>query len=121
MTVRRRPIPRCRYDWKLAKPKPSLRYETILNGGVRVYLGGREVCQENAAGRREYARRVEVMVIRQDYRCSLCKRRITPATATFEHERRRGMGAAFRDDRILDECGNFANSASHWTCNLERG
>lgn len=114
--IRRRPIPRLS-----AKPEQSLRYETILNGAVRLYPGGREVCQENAAGRREYGHRVQVMVQRQNYRCSLCNRRITPATATFEHERRRGMGAAFRQDKIVDENGDWINSASHWICNGERG
>ena len=88
---------------------------------MRVYPGGREVCQENAAGRREYAKRVELMVIRQEYCCSLCNRRISVATATFEHERRRGMGAAFRDDRCEDGRGNWMNSAAHWICNGEKG
>lgn len=120
--IRRRPIPRSFYRW-LPRPKPAnvLRYELILNGAVRVYPDGREVCQDNPAGRREYARRVQVMLQRQNYRCSLCNGRLSVARATFEHERRRGMGAAFRDDRIEDEQGNWLNTAAHWRCNSKRG
>jgi hypothetical protein len=120
--IRRRPIPRSDYHWKpTAKPPQSLRYETILNGAVRLYPDGREVCQDNPVGRTEYARRVQVMVQRQNYRCSLCPGRLTPAGATCEHERRRGIGAAFRDDRILDSKDEWMNSAAHWKCNVERG
>ena len=93
--IRRRPIPRSR-----SYPQESLRYTTILDGAVCVYPGGREVCQDNVAGWREYSRRVEVMVIRQNHRCCLCKKRLSLVQATFEHQRRRGMHAAFRDDRI---------------------
>jgi hypothetical protein len=113
---RRRPIPKTR-----SYPEPSLRYRTILNGAVRVYPDGREVCQDSAAGWREYARRVELMVQRQNYRCSLCGRRISVKSATFEHQRRRGMGAAWRDDRIEKANGEWVNSAAHWVCNSEKG
>ena len=101
--IRRRPIPRTvHYHWTpRPKPQSSLRYETILDGAVRLYPDGREVCQDNAAGYREYKRRVQVMVQRQKYRCCLCKRRLSQSEATFEHQRRRGMHAAFRDDRIV--------------------
>ncbi|HEY1800060.1 MAG TPA: hypothetical protein VGG46_03915 [Terriglobales bacterium] len=116
----RRPIFRQPYRWQ-PKPKPSsLRYELILDGAVRVYPGGREVCQDSPAGWREYKRRVEVMVQRQNFRCSLCGKRISVSTATFEHQRRRGMGAAWRDDRITID-GKDWNSAAHWVCNGERG
>lgn len=114
--IRRKPIPRFRLY-----PQESLRYTTILEGAVRVYPNGREVCQENAAGYREYARRVQVMVQRQGFRCCLCKRRLSAGNATFEHQRKRGMGAAFRDDRIVDSEGNWVNGAAHWICNGERG
>lgn len=113
--IRRRPIPRTRFY-----PEQSLRYETILNGAVRVYPDGREVCQDNAAGWREYTRRVQVMVQRQHFRCCLCKRHLSANNATFEHRRRRGMGAAFRDDRI-EKDGQEWNRAAHWVCNSEKG
>ena len=110
--IRRRPIPRSR-DY----PAESLRYTTILNGAVRVYPDGREVCQDTPAGWREYKRRVGVMVERQRHRCSLCRGRLSLGNATFEHQRRRGMGAAWRDDRITKD-GQEWNGAAHWVCNF---
>lgn len=76
--IRRRPIARFR-----VYPEQSLRYTTILDGAVRVYKSGREVCQENAAGYREYTRRVQVMVQRQHFRCCLCNRRLSANNATL--------------------------------------
>ena len=114
--IRRRPIPRSR-DY----PEESLRYSTILDGAVRVYVSdGREVCQDNAAGWREYKRRVSVMLERQGRRCCLCNRTLALGNATFEHQRRRGMGAAWRDDRISRD-GQDWNGAAHWVCNSEKG
>ena len=114
--IRQRPI-RARRSY----PENSLRYTTSPDGAYRIYPDGREVCQPNAAGWREYKRRVELMVIRQNFRCSLCNRRLTLANATFEHHRRRGMSGSFRQDKISDDQGNWINSASHWLCNTERG
>jgi hypothetical protein len=114
--IRRRPIPRFRFY-----PPHSLRYETILDGAVRVYPDGREVCQESKAGWMEYNRRVKLMWERQGRRCSLCGKALALFNATFEHQRRRGMGAAWRDDRIEDREGNWINGASHWVCNGEKG
>src|SRR5579863_2920519 len=112
---RRRPIPRTRLY-----PEHSMRYTVVLNGAVRVYPDGREVCQDNPQGWREYKHRVEIMVARQNHRCCLCNRRLSAANATFEHQRRRGMHAAFRDDRIKKD-GPEWNGAAHWTCNGEKG
>ena len=114
--IRRRPIPKTS-----AYPEQSLRYEVIMDGAVRVYPDGREVCQDNPQGWREYKRRVEVMVQRQDHRCSLCNRRLALAQATFEHQRRRGMHAAFRDDRIELPDATWINGAAHWVCNGVKG
>jgi hypothetical protein len=113
--IRRRPIPRSR-----SYPEASLRYETILNGAVRVYPDGREVCVDSPAGWKEYKRRVAAMVARQANRCCLCGKRISVASATFEHQRRRGMGAAWREDRITKD-GQDWNGAAHWTCNSAKG
>jgi hypothetical protein len=122
MPIRRRPIPRSRYEHAPGrKPPQSLRYELILDGAVRVYPDGREVCTESKAGRIEYHRRVKVMLLRQNGRCGLCGKPLALMNATFEHARRRGMGAAFRDDRHEDANGNPVNSAAHWTCNGARG
>lgn len=113
--IRRRPIPRSR-----SYPDSSLRYSTILNGAVRVYPDGREVCQENYEGRREYSRRVKDMALRQRGLCCLCGEKMHPNDATFEHQRRRGMGAAWRDDRITKDNEDW-NGAAHWVCNSEKG
>jgi len=120
--IRRRPIPRSDCHWSRGtKPVNSQHYTVNSSNSVRTYSDGREVCQENAQGYQEYTRRVEVMVQRQNYRCCLCKRRLARNDATFEHQRRRGMGAAFRDDRIEDGAGNSVNGAAHWVCNSEKG
>lgn len=127
MTIRRRPIPRSSYSWSPSPKKPNvLRFQIIENGALQVYtdsLGNvvREVCQDNVLGRRLYKNRVQEMVQRQNYRCSICNKRLSPSEATFEHQRRRGMGGAFRDDRIIDGEGNWMNSAAHWVCNSKRG
>lgn len=113
--IRRRPIPRSR-----SYPEESLRYTTILNGAVRVYPDGREVCQNSKAGWMEYHRRVKTMWQRQGRRCCDCGKPLALQNATFEHQRRRGMGAAWRDDRILKD-GQEWNGAAHWVCNGERG
>lgn len=112
--IRRRPIPKTR-----TRPEFSQHYETILDGAVRKYRDGREVCNDSPAGWREYKRRVEIMVRRQNFRCSLCPYRISISTATFEHQRRRGAGAQWRDDRCELPDGSPINSAAHWVCNVE--
>jgi len=114
--IRRRPIPRSRL-----KPEFSQHYETILGGAVMRYRDGREVCQDNAAGWKEYKRRVEAMLLRQGGRCCLCGKRLALTQATFEHQRRRGMGSAWRRDEILDKDGTPINGAAHWVCNSEKG
>lgn len=121
MTIRRRPIPKGDYRWQRAPKGPSLRYELICNGSVRRYPDGREVCEDSPAGYAEYKRRVGLMLQIQGYRCCLCEKRLSASDATFEHQRRRGMGSAFRDDRIFDEVGRKLNGVSHWVCNVERG
>jgi hypothetical protein len=113
--IRRRPIPRTR-----EYSPESLRYSTVLDGAVRVYPDGREVCQNSKAGWIEYKRRVKVMLQRQGHRCCLCNRPLALGNATFEHQRRRGMGAAWRDDRITKD-GQDWNGAAHWMCNSNRG
>jgi hypothetical protein len=77
---------------------------------VRRFGGGLEGIQ--AAG--------GVMLQRQNFRCCLCNRRLSLANATFEHQRRRGMGAAWRDDRLETAEGKL-NGAAHWICNSEKG
>lgn len=119
--IRRRPIPKGSYQWKREPKESSLRYKIILGGAAIEYPDGRQVCQPNAAGDRLYASRVREMVQRQQYRCCLCPGRLNAMDATFEHQRRRGMHAAFRDDRIVDAEGNWINGAAHWVCNGKKG
>jgi hypothetical protein len=97
--MRRRPIPRTR-----PKPEFSQHSETLLDGAViRYHDSGREVCTDSKAGWIEYKRRVKVMLQRQGHCCCLCNRPLALGNATFEHQRRRGMGAAWRDDRITKD------------------
>jgi hypothetical protein len=123
----RRPIPRSTYQYQPGPKGPSLRFDLILDGAVRVYKDAvgkvlREVCQDSPAGHKEYNRRLDIMLTRQHWQCCLCTDRIrTRSDATFEHQRRRGMGAAFRDDRIYNERGEWMNGAAHWVCNGEKG
>ena len=113
--IRRRPIPKF-HEY----PAESLRYTTILGGAVRVYRDGREVCVDSPAGWREYKRRVKAMLERQNHRCCLCGKPLALGNSTFEHQRRRGMGAAWRDDRIFKD-GQEWNGAAHWICNGVKG
>jgi hypothetical protein len=115
MIPRRRPIPKFKEF-----PAVSQHYDLISDGAVRVYRDGREVCVNSAAGWKEYKRRVRVMVQRQNHRCCLCGRPLALGNATFEHQRRRGMGAAWRDDRVTKD-GEDWNGAAHWCCNSEKG
>jgi len=113
MIPRRRPIPRFKLH-----PEVSQHFELILDGAVRRYFADdREVCQENAAGRREYLRRVQRMVQRQNFRCAACNRKLSLFQATFDHwPIKRRMGAAFRDDRVELPDGTEINRAVHWQC-----
>lgn len=120
--IRRRPITRSQYRWRpRVKRQNVLRNELILDGAIMRMPDGREICQPSTKGRRLYAERVAAMVQRQNYRCALCNKRLSVALATFEHQRRRGAGGSRRDDRVVDEAGNWMNSAAHWDCNVKRG
>jgi hypothetical protein len=101
------------------RAKPSLRYDLILDGAVRRYHDGREVCTDTAKGRIEYHRRIAVMAMRQHNVCGLGPHLLKHPT--FEHSVGRGMGAAHRDDRVEDEEGNRMNSAACLECNVKKG
>ena len=87
---------------------------------VHVYPSGREVCQKNAAGEREYDNRTMQMLRRQGGVCCICGLYLSELEATFEHEDGRGMGGARRDDRIEVD-GKWQNGAAHPVCNTEKG
>jgi hypothetical protein len=90
-----------------------------------VYRGGREVCQNNAAGDALYKHRTQLMMVRQGWICCICKdpsRPISVASGvTFEHTDLRGMGGGRRDDRIELPDGTWINGAAHGFCNAEKG
>ena len=92
-------------------PRPRL-------GAVVIYPGGREVCQDNAAGRRAYYLRTRHMAERQNQLCALCGKFM--CDVTFEHQEGRGMGSGFRDDRIEID-GKWFNAAAHSLCNRVKG
>jgi hypothetical protein len=89
---------------------------------VQVFAGGREVCNRMAAaGKKEYRRRVAVMLERQEGRCCLCYKPLRLELATFEHEHGRGMGGGIRDDRTQWPDGTWINGAACWECNAAKG
>lgn len=89
-------------------------------GGLIIYPDGREVCRENQEGRRIYKQRTMAMRERQGELCCLCGLWMHPDDTTFEHERSRGMGGAFRDDRSEVD-GVRVNGAAHELCNGQKG
>ena len=107
-----------------AYPKPSqIRQQ---RPAVKVFAGGREVCDMTTkAGRDEYRNRVRIMWERQGKRCGLmispqCKAkngRLLINEATFEHSRSRGMGGSRRTDAIIDKEGKWLNMAACCWCN----
>jgi hypothetical protein len=113
-------IPR-RTPLKRTKPfRPKRRTKRNVTGGLITFLDGREVCRDNAEGKRIYRQRVEAMAMRQHNRCCLCGLYMPEGDRTFEHERPRGMGGAFRDDRIEVD-GVRTNGTAHSKCNFEKG
>ena len=76
---------------------------------VKVFAGGREVCDMTTkAGRDEYRNRVRIMWERQGRKCGLmitpqCKAkngRLSIDEATFDHSYGRGMGGGKRSDSL---------------------
>jgi 5-methylcytosine-specific restriction endonuclease McrA len=86
-----------------------------IRNGVRYYPDSREVCQDTAAGRREYKRRLDEAWHRQEATCGICKRTLVWAEATVDHIQPRGMGGARRDDRQENI------QAVHAVCNSLKG
>jgi hypothetical protein len=97
----------------------SLRFE-LVDGMMRRYRDGREVCLDNKAGRAEYLRRTQEMCDRQQGICSRANHQIVDGT--FDHSTNgRGAGGSRQDDRIYDENGNWMNSCSCLRCNGAAG
>ena len=115
-----------------AFPKPSQMRRELPH--VKVFPGGREVCQtrldhpEGSEGRAEYKRRKDAMWKRQKGICCLygflpsCPGKLLLKDCSFDHENKRGAGGSKRDDRILvpePETGRikWQNGACHGLCN----
>jgi len=75
---------------------------------------------KNASDMHEYRSLTLAMRERQNERCCLCGDWMSEESTTFEHQRSRGHGGAFRDDRIEIQ-GVRVNGASHALCNFQRG
>lgn len=86
---------------------------------VTTYPDGRQVCNDNAAGKREYKARTYKMEVRQGFRCAICER-IAGSSMQFDHQDGRGHGGGFRDDRIEVD-GKWFNAALCHRCNTEKG
>ncbi len=86
---------------------------------------GRMICNlETDEGRRIYSILLEQMWLRQNGICPLCGRPLARAEATFDHERPRGAGGGWRDDRIeVVQDGKLVkqNAAVHGICNSLKG
>lgn len=96
--------------------------ERASKESVKVFPGGREVCQRNPGGHREYQNRLCDMVERQNDRCAICLKRFTEfLLPTFEHQDGRGSNGGHRDDRIWLADGTPFNAALCSTCNTAKG
>lgn len=105
----------------------------IIDGTYKKFADGREIClttgkDRTAKGVAEYRRRTLEMRLRQHGICCLlgkvkqCRGLMSIEETTFEHTRPKGMGSAFRDDRIVDEeTGDPMNGAAHLICNGIKG
>lgn len=95
------------YRRQLRRKVPSIGYPE----GV----GGREVCSPTASGRRDYDRRREAMMVRQNFLCAICRRLFL--CVEFDHEAGRGSNGNHRDDRLFHEDGSWRNAALCTACN----
>ena len=109
---------------QLSIPRPcEMKKETIP---VKVFAGGREVCNLTCKdGRDEYERRKDAMFQRQGGICCLhgfiegCPGKLKRSEAVYEHETGRGHGSGHRDDRI-EVNGKRQNGVAHPICNLSK-
>ena len=95
------------------------RYFKAEPEAVKTY-GLRQVCQGNAAGKREYKARTTEMWLRQEGICPICGKWMDQNEATPDHQEGRGHGGGFRDDRTIVD-GEWHNAAVHGSCNTEKG
>lgn len=95
-------------------PKPGQQKKTPV--AVKVFRGGREVCNHLCkSGRDEYERRKRVAWEQQKGICAICHEKLAWGDTTADHVKPRKMGGSERDDRQENL------RAVHWRCNTERG
>lgn len=103
---------------------PTRRRKTrskFYEDGVLYLPDGRQVCAGDAAGDREYRRRLWAMVERQGYCCAITGKAFTDySEPTFDHEGGRGHGGGHRDDQI-DVDGRWQNAALSLEANTLKG
>lgn len=86
---------------------------------VTVFPDGRERCNTNAAGKREYLARTVEMWERQHGNCAICGNSLELRFAQFDHQAGRGHGGGHRDDRTVVD-GQWNNAAVHGLCNIRK-
>ena len=102
-----------------AKPRRKSKPAPVKVAVVR-FDDGREICQQNAAGRHEYYSRIAEMMLRQGMVCPLCEDWLSSEDVQFEHQAGRGFSGAHRDDRIVVN-GHWQNAAVCGKCNTAKG
>lgn len=89
----------------------SLKYFTPEPESVHTYPGGRQVCTDTAAGKCEYKARTTEMWLRQDGICPITNEWVDENRVQFDHEAGRGSNGGHRDDRTLNDKGEWQNAA----------
>jgi 5-methylcytosine-specific restriction endonuclease McrA len=86
-----------------------------MKPAVKIFPDGREVCQDSAAGKREYYRRADEVWERYGKCCWLCGKSLDRGAMAVDHIRPKGTNSAWRDDRAF----NIAPAC--YPCNSRRG
>lgn len=83
--------------------------------------GPREVFDlKTKEGLRMYRSNLYEMEVRQGFQCAICQR-IAGSMMQFDHQDGRGSNGGHRDDRIVDEEGDWINAALCANCNSLKG
>jgi len=99
----------------------SKRYFVPEPESIHTYPDGRQVCQDNAAGKREYKARTTEMWLRQDGICPITGKWVDQNRAQFDHEAGRGSNGGHRDDRTRNDKGEWQNAAVSHEGNTIKG
>lgn len=99
------------YKKRLHRKPPPVMYPEGPNG--------RQVCAPTAAGKREYDRRRDELQARQKNKCAICGN--WNMSMEFDHQAGRGANGGHRDDRLINEKGEWINAALCTRCNTKKG